>query len=74
MNLLQDGDDRVKIAGADTDGIARGKIISRDKFLKIINTGMEFCDVIFVFISTNTRGGIVWISCIRMKQGRIFQI
>jgi glutamine synthetase len=47
MNLLNDNDDRVKIAGADTDGIARGKIISKQKFLKIIKDGMGFCDVIF---------------------------
>jgi hypothetical protein len=74
MNLLKDDDDRVKIAGTDTDGIARGKIISRDKFLKIINHGMGFCDVIFVFISSKTRDGIVWTSCIRARQRRIFQI
>ena len=41
-------DTKVKIAGSDIDGIARGKVISKDKFLKIIKDGMGFCDVIFV--------------------------
>lgn len=42
-------DSKVKIAGSDIDGIARGKIISKDKFVKIIKSGMGFCDVVFVF-------------------------
>jgi glutamine synthetase len=38
---------KVKIALADIDGILRGKYISTDKFLSVIETGMGFCDVIF---------------------------
>ncbi len=38
---------KVKIAYADIDGILRGKYISTEKFLTIINGSTTFCDVIF---------------------------
>lgn len=38
---------RVKIAFTDIDGVLRGKYISRDKFLSIVDNGSAFCDVIF---------------------------
>ena len=38
---------RVKLAFADIDGILRGKYISSEKFLSVIESGMGFCDVIF---------------------------
>ena len=38
---------RVKVAVADIDGILRGKYISSEKFVSIIEKGMGFCDVIF---------------------------
>lgn len=38
---------KVKVAFADIDGILRGKYISTEKFLSVIETGMGFCDVIF---------------------------
>jgi len=38
---------KVKIAIADIDGILRGKYISAEKFLSVIENGMGFCDVIF---------------------------
>jgi glutamine synthetase len=38
---------KVKIAFTDIDGILRGKYISRDKFLSILQKGSSFCDVIF---------------------------
>ncbi|TKK69416.1 glutamine synthetase [Ilyomonas limi] len=38
---------RVKIAFTDIDGILRGKYISTEKFLSVIESGMGFCDVIF---------------------------
>lgn len=41
-NILQ-----VKFAFADIDGILRGKIIHRDKFLQGLEHGMGFCDVVF---------------------------
>ena len=38
---------KVKIAFADIDGILRGKYISTEKFLSVIDSGMGFCDVIY---------------------------
>jgi glutamine synthetase len=38
---------KVKIAFTDIDGILRGKYISSEKFLSVIDNGMGFCDVIF---------------------------
>ncbi len=38
---------KVKIAFSDIDGILRGKYISSDKFLSVIENGMGFCDVLF---------------------------
>jgi glutamine synthetase len=37
---------KVKIAITDIDGILRGKYISSEKFLSVIENGMGFCDVI----------------------------
>jgi glutamine synthetase len=38
---------KVKIAFTDIDGILRGKYMSSEKFLSVIETGMTFCNVIF---------------------------
>ena len=38
---------KVKIAFTDIDGILRGKYISTEKFLSVVENGMSFCDVIF---------------------------
>lgn len=38
---------KVKIAFSDIDGILRGKYISAEKFLAVIEHGTNFCDVIF---------------------------
>ena len=38
---------KVKIALTDIDGILRGKYISAEKFLSVINSHSGFCDVIF---------------------------
>ncbi len=40
-------DTKVKVAGADIDGILRGKLMSKKKFLSIAETGFGFCSVIF---------------------------
>lgn len=37
---------KVKLAVTDIDGILRGKIIRRDKFLSILDQGFGFCDVV----------------------------
>lgn len=44
--LLAD-DTAVKVAGIDVDGILRGKLMSKQKFLSIANDGFGFCSVIF---------------------------
>lgn len=41
------GDTKVKLAGVDVDGILRGKLVSKDKFLGIAKDGFGFCSVIF---------------------------
>ncbi|KAL4898694.1 hypothetical protein BDV59DRAFT_8281 [Aspergillus ambiguus] len=45
-SILQD-DSRVKLAGIDVDGILRGKLVSKKKFLSIVADGFGFCSVIF---------------------------
>ncbi|KAH6643459.1 hypothetical protein BKA67DRAFT_528205 [Truncatella angustata] len=44
--LLQD-DNKVKLAGVDADGQLRGKLMSKKKFLSIVESGFGFCSVIF---------------------------
>jgi glutamine synthetase len=39
--------ERVQVAGVDLDGVLRGKIISREKFLSALSEGFGFCDVLF---------------------------
>ncbi len=38
---------KVKVAVIDIDGILRGKVIHRDKFLSVKDKGFGFCDVVF---------------------------
>lgn len=45
-SVLQN-DTMVKLAGVDVDGILRGKLISKKKFLSIATAGFGFCSVIF---------------------------
>ncbi|KAI9805027.1 MAG: hypothetical protein M1833_006331 [Piccolia ochrophora] len=45
-DLLQN-DTMVKLAGIDVDGILRGKLVSKKKFLSIAGDGFGFCSVIF---------------------------
>ncbi|KAK3367348.1 putative glutamine synthetase [Lasiosphaeria ovina] len=44
--LLRD-DTSVKLAGIDVDGMLRGKLVSKKKFLSIAESGFGFCSVIF---------------------------
>ena len=44
---LLKNDDKVKVAGIDIDGILRGKLMSKDKFLSVAGDGFGFCSVIF---------------------------
>lgn len=42
-----EADTKVKVAGVDIDGLLRGKIISKKKFLSVVKDGFGFCSVIF---------------------------
>jgi len=39
--------DKIKLAICDIDGILRGKIMHKDKFLKVVESNFGFCDVVF---------------------------
>ncbi|GAA5976626.1 hypothetical protein JCM10908_005574 [Rhodotorula pacifica] len=45
-DLLKD-DDRVQVAGVDVDGILRGKIMLKSKFLSAAKDGFGYCSVVF---------------------------
>ncbi|MBX2841699.1 MAG: glutamine synthetase family protein [Flammeovirgaceae bacterium] len=38
---------KVKLAICDIDGILRGKVIHKEKFLSVVESGFGFCDVVF---------------------------
>ncbi|KKA26517.1 hypothetical protein TD95_004239 [Thielaviopsis punctulata] len=44
---LLEHDHKVKVAGIDADGILRGKLMSKKKFLSVLSSGFGFCSVIF---------------------------
>lgn len=44
---LLENDTMVKLAGIDVDGMLRGKLVSKKKFLSIAGDGFGFCSVIF---------------------------
>ncbi|MDP1533552.1 MAG: glutamine synthetase family protein, partial [Rubrivivax sp.] len=45
--LRQSDVGKVKVAVSDIDGILRGKLLHRDKFLAAVDGGFGFCDVVF---------------------------
>ena len=47
LEQLLKHDTKVKVAGVDIDGILRGKLMSKKKFLSIAESGFGFCSVIF---------------------------
>lgn len=47
LPAILEHDTKVKVAGVDVDGILRGKIVSKAKFLSIASSGFGFCSVIF---------------------------
>lgn len=46
LELLQN-DNKVKIGGADVDGIIRGKLMSKKKFFSVASDGFGFCSLVF---------------------------
>lgn len=47
LTTVLEQDTQVKLAGIDADGILRGKLVSKRKFLSIAQNGFGFCSVIF---------------------------
>ncbi|SPO00239.1 probable glutamine synthetase [Cephalotrichum gorgonifer] len=47
LPALLEHDTCVKLAGVDVDGILRGKLVSKKKFLSVASAGFGFCSVIF---------------------------
>ncbi|KAG0273909.1 hypothetical protein BGZ95_010281 [Linnemannia exigua] len=47
LKTLLENDVRVKVAGIDLDGILRGKVMAKTKFLSVLESGFGFCSVIF---------------------------
>ena len=44
---------KVKLAITDIDGVLRGKVIAKEKFLSILKNGFGFCDVVFGWDSSD---------------------
>ena len=53
LALQRNGVEYVKVAITDLDGVLRGKYMHVDKFLKSIESGYGFCDVIFGWDSSD---------------------
>ena len=47
LPALLENDTKVKLAGVDVDGVLRGKLVSKHKFLSVATDGFGFCSVIF---------------------------
>ncbi|KAL1894806.1 hypothetical protein Cpir12675_003501 [Ceratocystis pirilliformis] len=47
LDHLLANDHKVKVAGIDADGMLRGKLMSKKKFLSVTKSGFGFCSVIF---------------------------
>ena len=47
QQLAEQNTEKVKLAVTDLDGILRGKMISYEKFVSIVENGFGFCNVIF---------------------------
>ncbi|KAI9016390.1 hypothetical protein CLU79DRAFT_837685 [Phycomyces nitens] len=47
IKTLLESDKRVKVAAIDIDGVLRGKVMQKKKFLQVAEDGFGFCSVIF---------------------------
>lgn len=47
LSSVLEQDTKVKVAGVDIDGILRGKLMSKKKFLSVVQDGFGFCSVLF---------------------------
>ncbi|MEP0009351.1 MAG: glutamine synthetase, partial [Balneola sp.] len=46
-HINQQESNSIKFAVTDIDGVLRGKLISKEKFLKSLDNGLGFCNVVF---------------------------
>lgn len=49
LSALLQNDEKVKVAGVDADGVLRGKIMSKDKFLSSVSSGFGMSSAIFAW-------------------------
>ena len=49
VSKVLEADTKVKLAGVDIDGVLRGKLISKKKFLSVVEDGFGFCSVVFAW-------------------------
>ena len=47
QRLRENNIDKIKFAVTDIDGVLRGKIININKFVKAVENGVGFCNVVF---------------------------
>ena len=47
VEIILQRDTKIKLGGVDVDGIIRGKIISKKKFMSVVKDGFGFCSVVF---------------------------
>lgn len=45
--LKESGHEKLRLAVTDIDGVLRGKLMHRDKFIKALESGFGFCSVVF---------------------------
>lgn len=53
QEIKESDNTKVKLAITDIDGILRGKVIRKDKFLSVAEGGFGFCDVVFGWDSSD---------------------
>jgi len=47
LTEVLENDTKIKLAGVDIDGVLRGKLVSKKKFLSVAKDGFGFCSVLF---------------------------
>lgn len=47
VSKVLEADTKVKLAGVDIDGVLRGKLVSKKKFLSVVKDGFGFCSLVF---------------------------
>jgi glutamine synthetase len=47
-------DNKVKVAGIDADGVLRGKVMAKDKFMSAMKSGFGFCRLALSWVRSLT--------------------